>query len=49
MSVLRAAAHVAEGPEGWMCGTGDDSGKIMDPGEDCWACRESLREIGEEE
>jgi len=36
-------------PEGWMCGTGDDSGRIMDPGEDCWACRESLREIGGEE
>jgi hypothetical protein len=29
-------------PEGMVCGTGEDAGRLMRPDEDCWACRSSL-------
>lgn len=32
--------------KGWVCGTGEDSGRIMGLDEDCWSCRESLALMG---
>lgn len=31
---------------GLICGTGEDCGRRMDPGEPCWSCRETLDRIG---
>src|SRR5690554_6991387 len=36
-------------PEGMVCGTGEDAGRLMRPDEDCWACRSSLAGLREQE